>query len=100
MRSQRSISPLQNRWFRILGVAFVMYVFSYMDRTNISMAIPSMRADLGMSTAAIGIATGTLGAARAGGDGGAVTQIPSLREAKRRSNTGPRDVRYAGIAKQ
>ncbi len=58
MSSRRSISPLRNRWFRILGVAFVMYVLSYMDRTNIAMAIPSMRADLGLSTGAIGFATG------------------------------------------
>lgn len=58
MSSSRSISPLRNRWFRILGVAFVMYVLSYMDRTNIAMAIPSMRADLGLSTGAIGFATG------------------------------------------
>ncbi len=35
-----------------------MYVLSYMDRTNIAMAIPSMRADLGLSTGAIGFATG------------------------------------------
>jgi len=58
MSSSRSISPLRNRWFRILGVAFVMYVLSYMDRTNIAMAIPSMRTDLGLSTGAIGFATG------------------------------------------
>jgi len=36
----------------------VMYVLSYMDRTNIAMAIPSMRTDLGLSTGAIGFATG------------------------------------------
>jgi MFS family permease len=43
---------------RILGVAFVMYVLSFMDRTNIAMAIPSMRSDLGISASAIGFATG------------------------------------------
>jgi MFS family permease len=42
---------------RILGVAFVMYVLSYIDRTNIAMAIPSMRSDLGMSATSIGFAT-------------------------------------------
>ncbi len=36
----------------------MMYVLSYMDRTNIAMAIPSMRTDLGLSTGAIGFATG------------------------------------------
>lgn len=53
----QSLSILQNRWFRILGVSFVMYVLSYIDRTNIAMAIPSMRTDLGMSAAGIGFAT-------------------------------------------
>jgi MFS family permease len=42
---------------RILGVAFVMYLLSYIDRTNIAMAIPSMRAELGISAASIGFAT-------------------------------------------
>ena len=51
--------PLRrNRWVRILGVAFMMYVLAFMDRTNIAMAIPSMRADLGISRAAIGAASG------------------------------------------
>ena len=37
------LAPHRNRWVRILGVAFVMYVLSYIDRTNIAMAIPAMR---------------------------------------------------------
>ena len=49
--------PAQSRWMRILGVAFVMYVLSYIDRTNIAMAIPSMRTDLGLTATAIGFAT-------------------------------------------
>lgn len=49
--------PTRSRWWRILGVAFVMYLLSYIDRTNIAMAIPSMREELGMSAAAIGFAT-------------------------------------------
>ncbi len=49
--------PSNSRWMRILGVAFVMYVLSYIDRTNIAMAIPAMRTDLGMSATAIGFAT-------------------------------------------
>ena len=48
---------MTNRWFRILGVAFVMYVLSFIDRTNIAMAIPSLRQELGLSAAAIGFAT-------------------------------------------
>jgi MFS family permease len=42
---------------RILGVAFVMYVLSFIDRTNIAMAIPSMHRDLGLSATAVGFAT-------------------------------------------
>jgi sugar phosphate permease len=49
--------PAQSRWMRILGVAFVMYVLSYVDRTNIAMAIPSMRHDLAIGSASIGFAT-------------------------------------------
>jgi MFS family permease len=47
----------QDRWWRILGVAFVMYVLSFIDRTNIAMAIPAMRAELHLSGLAIGQAT-------------------------------------------
>ena len=50
--------PARSRWVRILGVAFVMYVLSFIDRTNIAMAIPAMRQELGLSAAAIGFATG------------------------------------------
>jgi len=49
----------RNRWVRILGVSFIMYVLSFIDRTNIAMAIPAMRSELGISAAAIGFATGT-----------------------------------------
>ena len=53
----RSRFLLRNRWIRILGVALVMYVLATIDRGNIAMAIPSMREDLGLSSAAIGFAT-------------------------------------------
>lgn len=33
----------QDRWWRILSVSFVMYVQSYIDRTNIAMTIPAKR---------------------------------------------------------
>jgi MFS family permease len=48
----------RNRWMRILGVAFVMYVLSFIDRTNIAMAIPDMRKELGIGAPEIGFATG------------------------------------------
>ena len=57
MKSLPSSNPLRNRWVRILGVSFIMYVLSYIDRSNIAMAIPAMRSELGMSSAAIGFAT-------------------------------------------
>jgi sugar phosphate permease len=49
---------MQNRWVRILGVAFVMYVLSYIDRVNIAMATPAIRAELGLTPAEIGFAAG------------------------------------------
>ena len=57
MWSNHLMRPANSRWMRILGVAFVMYVLSYIDRTNIAMATPSMRTELGMSATAIGFAT-------------------------------------------
>ncbi len=51
-------APLHNRWWRILVVALLMYVVSMVDRTNIAMAIPAMRAELGLGRAGIGFATG------------------------------------------
>src|ERR1700733_8563086 len=51
--------PTRSRWMRILGVAFVMYVLSYIDRTNIAMAIRAMREEMGLSAASIGFATST-----------------------------------------
>ena len=58
MTASRRPALHRNRWLRILGVCFVMYVLSYIDRTNIAMAIPSMRTELGISASAIGFATG------------------------------------------
>lgn len=58
MAQTAGFAPRQNRWLRILGVSFVMYVLSYIDRTNIAMAMPALRSELHMSAAAIGFATG------------------------------------------
>lgn len=65
--------PWRNRWVRILVVALLMYIISMIDRTNIAMAIPSMRAELGLGRAGIGFATGTFFF------GYVVLQIPSGR---------------------
>jgi hypothetical protein len=47
----------QDRWWRILCVSFVIYVLSFIDRTNIAMAIPAVRGKLHISAVAIGEAT-------------------------------------------
>jgi MFS family permease len=37
---------LTQRWFRIIPVAFIMYTISFIDRTNISLALPHISRDL------------------------------------------------------
>jgi len=56
--AKRGTALVRNRWLRILGVAFVMYVLSYIDRVNIAMATPAIRSELGLSPAAMGFAGG------------------------------------------
>ena len=58
MAATAGFAPHRNRWVRILGVAFVLYVLSFIDRTNIAMAIPALRSELGLSASGIGFATG------------------------------------------
>jgi MFS family permease len=53
---ERSIA--QRRWRRILPVAFVMYTISYVDRTNVALALPSMISDLHMDPMQAGGAVG------------------------------------------
>ena len=48
----------QQRWLRIIPVAFIMYTIAFVDRTNISLALPSMSADLRMSPTQAGAAAG------------------------------------------
>src|SRR5579872_2641351 len=48
----------EQRWLRILTVSFVMYTIAYIDRTNISMALPAMSADLHMDPRQAGDALG------------------------------------------
>jgi len=51
-------SLLNNRWIRILSVSFVMYTIAYIDRTNISMALPQMTKELGLDPRQAGEALG------------------------------------------
>ncbi len=53
-----AVGLTRNRWVRILGVAFVMYVLAFVDRVNLSMAAPYVRQELGLSPAGLGFATG------------------------------------------
>ncbi len=48
----------QQRWLRIIPVAFIMYTIAFIDRTNISLALPSMSRDLRMSPTQAGDAAG------------------------------------------
>jgi len=49
---------LSRRWLRIIPVAVVMYTIAYVDRTNISLALPSMRSQLHMDAEQAGSAAG------------------------------------------
>lgn len=48
----------QKRWLRIIPVAFIMYTIAFIDRTNISLALPNMSRDLHMDPAQAGGAAG------------------------------------------
>ncbi|HUY15449.1 MAG TPA: MFS transporter [Terriglobia bacterium] len=52
-------NPVRHRrWLRIIPVALVMYTISYIDRTNISLALPSMSRGLHMNAVQAGSAAG------------------------------------------
>ena len=46
------------RWLHIIPVCFIMYTIAYIDRTNVSMAIPAMSRALHMNTSQAGGAAG------------------------------------------
>jgi MFS family permease len=48
----------EQRWRRVIPVAFVMYTIAFVDRTNISLALPMMSRDLHMNPAQAGSAAG------------------------------------------
>jgi sugar phosphate permease len=48
----------QRRWLRIIPAALITYTIAYIDRTNISMALPSLSRDLHMDSAQAGNAAG------------------------------------------
>ena len=48
----------EQRWLHIITVAFIMYTIAFIDRTNISLALPSMSRDLHMDPEQAGSAAG------------------------------------------
>ena len=48
----------EQRWLRIIPVAFIMYTIAFVDRTNVSLALPSMSRELGMDPTRAGDAVG------------------------------------------
>jgi len=51
-------ATLEQRWLRIIPTAFAMYTIAYIDRTNVSMALPSMIRDLHMTPTQAGDSVG------------------------------------------
>ena len=49
-----SSSVPRERWLRIIPVALLMYTISFIDRTNISLALPAISRDLNMSPSQAG----------------------------------------------
>lgn len=47
-----------DRWLHIIPVAFIMYTIAFIDRTNVSMALPSMSRELHMNPTEAGGAAG------------------------------------------
>jgi MFS family permease len=47
-----------NRWSRIIPAAFIMYTIAYMDRTNFSLAIPSLQREFGLTASQAALASG------------------------------------------
>jgi sugar phosphate permease len=51
---------MRSRWTRLLPVMMFAYIIAFMDRTNISFAIPTMGKDLELGPAVLGFASGVL----------------------------------------
>jgi len=48
----------RKRWTRLIPIAIIVYIISFMDRTNIGFALPGLQKDLGLDAAAQGLAAG------------------------------------------
>lgn len=56
--SRPQTSNVRKRWRRIIPLALVMYTIAFIDRTNISMALPSISRDLHLSPVQAGAVAG------------------------------------------
>lgn len=56
--TQNSSTVPQERWRRIIPVAFLMYTIAFIDRNNIGFAFSGMQRDLGIDAAYTGMAAG------------------------------------------
>jgi MFS family permease len=54
----RNLPSAGERWIRIMPVATVMYAVAFINRTNISQALPAMQRDLGMNPVQAGMVAG------------------------------------------
>lgn len=48
----------EQRWIRVLPATFIMYTIAFVDRTNVSLALPRISHDLHMDTGQAGVASG------------------------------------------
>lgn len=51
---------MHKRWIRLLPILMVTFIISFMDRTNISFAIPTMGKELALTSTVLGFASGVL----------------------------------------
>jgi sugar phosphate permease len=51
---------MRKRWLRLLPIMMITFIISFMDRTNISFAIPTMGKELALTSTIMGFASGVL----------------------------------------
>jgi len=51
---------MRQRWLRLLPIMMVTFIIAFMDRTNISFAIPTMGKELALGPSVLGFASGVL----------------------------------------
>jgi MFS family permease len=56
--TKTTLSPISIRWLRIIPVALIMYTIAFIDRTNISLALPSISKDLHLDPPQAGTVAG------------------------------------------